>query len=100
MNHTANLLHLFPQDKSILFDILTPNGKQLMLGKEQKCLFGGSWEAQSVNLLPSAQIMTLGSWDQVRHQGPYSAGSLLLPCLLRLLLPLLVCASLLSLSDK
>ena len=48
--------------------------------------------AQSVKHLPPAEVLIPGSWDQALHQTPYSAGSLLLP----LLLPLLV----LSLSVK
>ena len=57
----------------------------------------GAWVAQSVKHLPSAQVMILGSWDQVPHQAPCSAGSLLLSLPLPLLLPLL-CSLSLSLS--
>ena len=35
--------------------------------------------AQSVKHLPLAQVMISGSWDQVLHWAPCSAGSLLLP---------------------
>ena len=39
----------------------------------------GAWVAQLVKRLPLAQIMILESWDQVLHQAPCSAGSLILP---------------------
>ena len=35
--------------------------------------------AQLVERLPWAQVMISGSWDQVLHQAPCVAGSLLLP---------------------
>ena len=44
----------------------------------------GAWVAQSVKHLPLAQVMTPGSWDQVPHQAPRSAGSLLVPLFLSL----------------
>ena len=47
---------------------------------------GGTWVAQSVKHLPSAQVMIPGSWDGALHWAPCSPGSLLLP----LPLPLLV----------
>ena len=52
----------------------------------------GTWGAQSVKCLPSAQVMIPGSWDRVPHWAPCSVGRLLL----LLPLPLLV----LSLSVK
>jgi len=39
----------------------------------------GAWVAQSVWLLPSAQVMIPGSGDQVPHRASCPAGSLLLP---------------------
>ena len=44
----------------------------------------GTWVAQLVKLLPSAEVMISGSWDQAPGWAPCSAGSLCLP------LPLLV----------
>ena len=41
--------------------------------------------AQLIKHLPSAQVITLWSWDQVPHQAPHSVGSLLLPLSLSLL---------------
>ena len=38
----------------------------------------GTWMIQSVKLLPSAQVMIPGSWDQALHQTPCSVRSLLL----------------------
>ena len=35
--------------------------------------------AQSVQHLPSAQVMIPGSWSQAPHRAPCSVGSLLLP---------------------
>ena len=52
----------------------------------------GAWVAQLVKHLPSTQVMVSGSWDQVPHQAPFSAGSLLLPFYL--------CSLVLSLSNK
>jgi len=52
----------------------------------------GTWVAQSVKHLPSAQVMISGSQDRVPHQAPSSVGSLLLP------LPLPLCLLVLSLS--
>uniref|UniRef100_A0A452U465 Integrator complex subunit 4 n=1 Tax=Ursus maritimus TaxID=29073 RepID=A0A452U465_URSMA len=43
-------------------------------GKKIKCI---TWMAQSVQRLPSAQVMISGSWNQVLHQALCSAGSLL-----------------------
>ena len=37
----------------------------------------GTWVAQVVKHLPSAQVMILGSWDRAPHHAPCSAGSLL-----------------------
>ena len=48
----------------------------------------GTWVAQSVRHLPSAQVMIAGSWDGVLRWALCSMGSLLLP--LPLPLPLLV----------
>ena len=55
----------------------------------------GTWVAQLVNCLPSAQVMIPGSWDRAPHRTPCSVGSLLLPLPLLLLLLVLM----LSLSD-
>ena len=41
----------------------------------------GTWVAQAVKPLPSAQVMIKGSWDRAQHQAPCSAESLLLPLL-------------------
>ena len=41
--------------------------------------FGGTWVAQSVKYLPLSWLMIPGSWDQVPHRAPCSAGSLSLP---------------------
>jgi len=49
-----------------------------------------------IERLPSAQVMIPRSWDQAPHWAPCSAGSLLLP----LPLPLLVCPLSLCLSVK
>ena len=46
----------------------------------------GTWVAPLVKLLPSAQVMIPGFWDQVLHWAPCSVGGLLLP--LPILLPL------------
>ena len=59
---------------------------QILLFKKE----GGAWVAQSVKLLPLAQVMIPGSWNWAQHQGPCSAGSLFLP------LPLLLSPFLLS----
>ena len=56
----------------------------------------GTWVAQLVEHLPSAQVMIPEFWDGAPHQTPCLAGSLLLP--LPLLLPLLVLS--LALSNK
>ena len=40
---------------------------------------GGTWVAQWVKLLPSAQVMISRRWDQAPHQALRSVGSLLLP---------------------
>lgn len=44
---------------------------------------GGAWVAQWVKLLPLAQVIISGSWDQAppQHGAPCSAGSLPLPLL-------------------
>ena len=55
----------------------------------------GTWMAQLVKGLPSAQVMIPESWDQVLHWAPCPGGSLLLP--LPLSLPP-ACAHTLSLS--
>ena len=60
-------------------------------------IFRDAWVAQSVKLLPSAQVMIPGSWDQVPHQVPCSAGACFSRCLC-LPLCLLVCT--LSLINK
>ena len=39
----------------------------------------GTWVAQSVKHLPSAQIMILGSWNRALHWAPCSERGLLLP---------------------
>ena len=54
----------------------------------------GTWVAQLVKRLPSAQVMIPGSWDRVLNQAPCSVGCLLLP----LPLPLLLCAPALNIS--
>ena len=40
---------------------------------------GGTWGAQLVKRLPSAQVMISRSWNGAPCQGPYSSESLLLP---------------------
>ena len=60
----------------------------------QKVGFWGAWVAQLVKHLSSARVMIPGLWDEVLHQGPSLAGSLLLP----LPLPLLILS--LSLINK
>ena len=52
----------------------------------KKADFGGTWLAQLVKHLPSAQVMIPGFWDRVLHQAPCLAGSLLLPFPLLLLI--------------
>ena len=54
---------------------------------KRKVVWGTSL-AQSVEGLPSAQVMISGSWDEAPHWAPCSAGSLLPP--LPLSLPLFV----------
>ena len=54
--------------------------------------------AQLVKPLPSAQVMTPGSWDQVPHWAPRSLGSLLL--LQPVTPPACALARTLSLSNK
>ena len=39
----------------------------------------GTWVAQMVGCLPSAQVMISGTWDQALPWAPYTEGSLLLP---------------------
>ena len=56
----------------------------------------GTWVAQSVKYLPSAQVMISGSWDPAPHWAPCSVGSLLLPLSFLLLILFLF----LSLSNK
>lgn len=46
--------------------------------------FWGTWVAQWVNHLPSAQFRISGSWNQASYQAPCWAGSLLHPFLLPL----------------
>ena len=53
------------------------NGKSLKSFK-QDVSFRGPWGG-SFKHLPSAQFMIPGSWDQVLHGAPCSAGRLLLP---------------------
>ena len=60
--------------------------KGLILIYSLEPLVRGTWVAQEVKHLPSAQVMISGSWDGALHQAPCSAGTLLLP----LPLPLLV----------
>ena len=57
----------------------------------------GTWEAQLVKHLLSAQVMILGSWDRAPHQAPCSVGAY---SFLPLLLPLLVLNISLSLLNK
>ena len=40
----------------------------------------GTQVTQSVKHLPSAQVMTLGSWDGASHQAPCVSPHQLLPC--------------------
>lgn len=51
--------------------------------KRVKCVkkmgLGGTWVAQMVKRLPSAQGRIPASWDQPLGQTPCSSGSLLLP---------------------
>ena len=54
---------------------------------------GAPWVAQSVKCLPSAQVLTPGSWDGAPGHAPCLAKTLLL-------LPLLVLSFSLSLSNK
>ncbi|XP_045664595.1 ubiquitin-conjugating enzyme E2 variant 3 isoform X4 [Ursus americanus] len=61
----------------------------------KRVLVWGTWVAQSVKRLPSAQAMISGSWDQALHWAPCSGWSLLLP--IPLPLPLLVRSRSLSL---
>ena len=42
---------------------------------DRKIVFRGTWVAQSVKHLSSAQVMISGSWDWVLHQAPCSAKS-------------------------
>jgi len=44
--------------------------------KHQNCNKRGTWVAQSVKHLPSAQVMIPRSWDQALHRVPCSARSL------------------------
>ena len=62
-----------------------------LVGKD--ILLRGTWVAQSVKHLPSAQVRIPGSWDRILHWAPCSAGSLLLP------LPFLLLVISLSLSQ-
>ena len=39
----------------------------------------GTWAAQLVKSVPSAQVMISESWDQAPHQAPWAVGSLLFP---------------------
>ena len=57
-------------------------GTQIMLPVKQH--YWGTWVAQSVKCLPSAQVMVPGSWDQAPHRAPCSAGDLLLSLVLSL----------------
>ena len=45
----------------------------------EKTYFRGTWVAQLVKSLPSAQVMIPESWDQAPGRAPCSVGSLLLP---------------------
>ena len=54
----------------------------------------GTWVAQLVKRLPSAQVMFSGSWNRAPHQAPRSVQSLLLP------LPATPLACALCLSNK
>ena len=47
----------------------------------------GTWVAQWVKPLPSAQVMISGSWDRAPHRALCSAGSLLPPLSLPASLP-------------
>ena len=51
------------------------------------CFWRGTWVAQSVGHLPSAWVMTPGSWDRAPHLASCSVGSLLLPLPLPATLP-------------
>ena len=59
----------------------------------------GTWVAPLGKLLPSAQVMIPGFWDQVPHWAPCSVGGLLLPLPI-LLPPLLMHVLSLSLLNK
>ena len=63
----------------------------------KRCI-GGTWVAQSVKRLTSAQVMIPGSRDRAPHQAPCSVGSLRLP--LPVSLPLLVLTHSLSQINK
>ena len=53
------------------------NSGQIYVKEYLKGQRGGTWLAQSVKCLPSAQLMISGSWDRVPHRTPCSMVTLL-----------------------
>ena len=62
---------------------------EILKNKEYNKEFQGTWEAQSMKHLPSAQVMIPRSCDGVLCWAPCSVGSLLLPLPLSLSLSLM-----------